>query len=85
MSASFVSALPPVAVDSSVVFTGSFVVWLKGFLRDFRVFVWLTPALSILENGCAVFVHHSCSGLGLLLSLFLGNPVEGVGSFCLLS
>ncbi len=85
LSASLVSTFPLVVVRSPVVVFESFVVRLKGFLRDFVVLVWLALAFSMLKNSCAVYVHNPCSGLWLLLSLFQGKPVEGIGSFCLLS
>ena len=85
LSASLVSTFPFVVVRSPVVVFESFVVRLKGFLRDFVVLVWLALAFSMLKNSCAVYVHNPCSGLWLLLSLFQGKPVEGIGSFCLLS
>ena len=74
-----------VVVHSPVVVFESLVVRLKDFLRDFGVLVWLALAFSMLKYSCAVYVHNPCSGLRLLLSLFQGKPVEGIGSFCLLS
>jgi hypothetical protein len=85
LSASLVSTFPLVVVHSPVVVFESLVVRLKDFLRDFGVLVWLALAFSMLKYSCAVYVHNPCSGLRLLLSLFQGKPVEGIGSFCLLS
>ena len=85
LSASLVSTFPLVVVHSPVVVFESLVVRLKGFLRDFGVLVWLALAFSMLKNSFAVYVHNPCSGLWLHLSLFQGRPVEGIGSFCLLS
>ncbi len=71
LSASLVSTFPLVVVRSPVVV--------------FESLVWLALAFSMLKNSCAVYVHNPCSGLWLLLSLFQDKPVEGIGSFCLLS